>query len=65
MTQYYTMPEVPALVGRTYNQVRWALLLRVVEPRIIGRTRLFTMKQVEQLKAHFAERAKTTEATQP
>jgi hypothetical protein len=62
-TTYYTMRDLPAVVGATYYQVRWATVNGVVKPRIVGkRTRLFTEAQAEQLRQHFAKPA-NTEAT--
>jgi hypothetical protein len=63
-TRYYTTPEVVAMLGgvANYNQVRWAAIRGRVKPRTIGRVRLWTAKEVEQLRSHFAKPT-TTEAT--
>ena len=53
---YTTFPEVVKQVGKSYDTVRYAVLVkRVVEPRTIAKTRLFTPEQVETLKTHFSK----------
>ena len=54
-TNYQTLPQVARQIGVNYDRLRYACLIQVVKPRTIGKARLFTPEQVEQLRTHFAK----------
>ena len=56
-TKYYSVAQAAAIVGQSYDRVRYAVLSGAVVPAIAsGKVRLFTRPQLDELKTYFAER---------
>jgi len=51
---YYTLPEVVKMTGQSYDRIHYLTLTRpqFKPAKQYGRTRLFTWKQVEELKTY-------------
>jgi len=52
----YDMPQVCRLLGQPYHRIYYAVISHQIEPMRAGRSRLFTMEDVEALKRWFASK---------
>jgi hypothetical protein len=55
---YTNFPQTVKAVGVRYSKVMYAVLVhRIVVPKTVGCSRLFTPAQVQTLRQHFAQQA--------
>jgi DNA-binding transcriptional MerR regulator len=55
--QYYTTKQVAEKTGLTYDQIWFHAITGKVTPAIqVGRSRLFSAKNIRQIKSHFVGR---------
>jgi DNA-binding transcriptional MerR regulator len=61
MPQQYSLCEVARLTGVAYYRLYYAFYTgQLSEPAKIGRTRIFTDKDVQKIKEHFSKKEKST-----